>query len=592
MSITAELEDGTTLEFPDGTDTAVIQRTVKKMIGQQQPPSTARVALQSAAKGAASIPDMFLGIPANLANLGMAGVGYVAGELGRPDIAAAMPIIESPAATRPVRSGLEAMGAIRPEFEPVTAGQRILGRALETAPFFALSPASGVKQLAGNLATGAVSGLASGVTKEATGSDLAAGAVGMLTPFAVSAVKSIGTGKMTNTIKQETLKEASEVGYVVPPSSAKPTFATNRLESIAGKAAVNQEAALRNQQVTNKLAAKSVGLPENTPLTESALAGVREKAGEVYAKVQSLSPSGQLTGMKVSTIADRPMLPGPATGLSVKKVSGPAVTTGLRVNEIRDASGKLVGMKTGTTSRGQVPGSLEGMNVRTTTRGQDVEGPMERLRVSINETRSENPLEKLKQLRADAKVYYRHHDISGDPKSLKRANAFSKQAESIENDLEKLAEAKGVPELINELRAARILIAKTYDVERALNIGDGNISARMIGRMLDKGAPLTGELRLIGRFSQAFPSVTREAASVPAAGVSGTDAAASALLGTMGYGAAGVPGIMAAGLPLLRGPARAAVLSRPMQNRLVAPPAPLGDTVLQSLLAGRMAVNQ
>jgi len=54
VSITAELEDGRTLEFPDGTDTAVIQRTVKKMVGQQEP-STARTALQSVAEVGAGL---------------------------------------------------------------------------------------------------------------------------------------------------------------------------------------------------------------------------------------------------------------------------------------------------------------------------------------------------------------------------------------------------------------------------------------------------------------------------------------------------------------------------------------------------------
>lgn len=38
MAITAELADGRKLEFPDGTDPAVIQRTVKNVIGGQKPP--------------------------------------------------------------------------------------------------------------------------------------------------------------------------------------------------------------------------------------------------------------------------------------------------------------------------------------------------------------------------------------------------------------------------------------------------------------------------------------------------------------------------------------------------------------------------
>lgn len=38
MTITAELADGRRLEFPDGTDPAVIQRTVKRLVAPKQPP--------------------------------------------------------------------------------------------------------------------------------------------------------------------------------------------------------------------------------------------------------------------------------------------------------------------------------------------------------------------------------------------------------------------------------------------------------------------------------------------------------------------------------------------------------------------------
>ena len=98
---------------------------------------------------------------------------------------------------------------------------------------------------------------------------------------------------------------------------------------------------------------------------------------------------------------------------------------------------------------------------------------------------------------------------------------------------------------------------------------------------------LTGELKVIGEFGKAFPREARPAPSVPSPSVSGTDAAATALLSTMGYGVAGAPGMLAGGLPLLRGPARAAVLSRPMQQRLIAQPKPFEEVAFQSLLAGQ-----
>jgi hypothetical protein len=39
MAIFAELADGRRLEFPDGTDPAVIQRTVKRIVASETPPA-------------------------------------------------------------------------------------------------------------------------------------------------------------------------------------------------------------------------------------------------------------------------------------------------------------------------------------------------------------------------------------------------------------------------------------------------------------------------------------------------------------------------------------------------------------------------
>lgn len=49
MAITAQLEDGTRLEFPDGTDAAVIQRTVKGIISQRSAPAAAPASAQAGA---------------------------------------------------------------------------------------------------------------------------------------------------------------------------------------------------------------------------------------------------------------------------------------------------------------------------------------------------------------------------------------------------------------------------------------------------------------------------------------------------------------------------------------------------------------
>ena len=77
---------------------------------------------------------------------------------------------------------------------------------------------------------------------------------------------------------------------------------------------------------------------------------------------------------------------------------------------------------------------------------------------------------------------------------------------------------------------------------------------------------MTGELATIGKMANSFKDVMREGGNVPSPGVSGTDAAASALLGVAGAAGGGPMGLLAGGLPLLRGPARNLVLSPAFQK--------------------------
>jgi hypothetical protein len=51
MTITAEMHDGTRLEFPDGTDPAVIQRTVQSLLAKPKPQATTGQKVQASAPG-------------------------------------------------------------------------------------------------------------------------------------------------------------------------------------------------------------------------------------------------------------------------------------------------------------------------------------------------------------------------------------------------------------------------------------------------------------------------------------------------------------------------------------------------------------
>jgi len=324
---------------------------------------------------------------------------------------------------------------------------------------------------------------------------------GVVPAVAGIASKVMGAGKsLLNPVAAETLKEGRKAGYVVPPSTVNPSWLTNKLESVAGKAAVGQEAAKRNQAVTNALAKKALGLADDAPLTEDTLRAARKQAGKVYEEVSQLKPTDKMEWFP-------------------------------RFHE------------------------------------KDLVGQLAKARESASDAWKASKM--------------------GNSEARDAARAFDAQAASIHKDIVNIAKANGREDLVKALTEARTKIAKIHDVEKALNFGDENISAPIIGRQLDKAgmAAKSGELRTIGQMAEAFPSVMREGARVPSSGVSGTDAAASALLGTVGYGAAGGPaGMAAAALPLLRSPARSLVLSNPYQNFATSGINPRYQAILDELL--------
>lgn len=325
----------------------------------------------------------------------------------------------------------------------------------------------------------------------------------------------IVTKQIQNSVRDATLAAARQAGYVIPASRVNPGPINNLLESFAGKAATLQEAAVRNQEITNALARKAVGLPVSAPITESALAQVRQQAAAPYREIESLARQAEsdLDALKKSrfTAADphelAVQMADPAT---VKEASSLAIKAGADVNA-------------------------------------------------------------LKKARFDATSNYQFYSRSGDPKALDTARKAESLANDLEDKIESSARELGKPELADELKAARVKIAKAYEVEKALNLGDANVSAPILGRSIDKGTPLTGELKTIAKFQQAAPSVMREGASVPASGVSKMRMFSAMGLGGAGYGMLGPKGMMAAAIPLMEGPVRSGILSRAGQAVLAKP---------------------
>jgi hypothetical protein len=351
----------------------------------------------------------------------------------------------------------------------VPGANTIAGAGVLGAASGALQPAaSGMERLAsaggGAVLGGGVQALAGPVAKAIGGR-------------ATQAIDDLKVRQSQNAQLDETIMRGREAGYVVPPSAInEPSFIGGRLESLGGKAALGQEASLRNQPVTDSLARRAAGLRDDQAITADALRGARKDAALPYREISEISPQAA---------AD---------------------------------------------------------------------------------------LEMAQAARAESKLQWKHYNRSADPAAHKAATAADAQARAALDRIDDAAKAAGNPELIERLKLSRALIARNHQVQGALNRGTGNVEASAIGRSLDSGAPLTGELETIGRYQQAFPQFTREASKVPAPGVGKTELIMSAALAGGGAGLSDSPLGAVAGLaPFLAGPARGALLSRALQDSIAKP---------------------
>lgn len=432
------------------------------------------VVIQGANNAISGTTDALLNLPTNLWNAAKALYGTGAGIAGRTDL---MPEL-TPNPNFAARL-LAATGITKPENEPVTAPERLLAGAAGGAAGLAINPTSSLAGLGANVASGALSGLIGQGATEATGNPNIGAAAAIASPAAISGLAAPGNSAMAkanalrnaNAVRDETLAKAREQGYVVPPSETNPSFLNNRLESLSGKAALRQEATLRNQRITNELAAQELGLPKDTAITETTLNDLRNKASAPYNEVAAIDPYAAQT--------------------------------------LRD----------------------------------------------------------LRQARFEANRWSKFAARSANPNDQDLAKSWAQKATLLENHLEQIAANAGKPDLVQEMRDARQAIAKTYDVERALNLGSADVSAPTLGAALDRGQKLSGNLETIAKFQQGpGRKFTGEGTITQTPGVSGTDMYGMAGLGSIGGHAVGPPGIAAGGIVLLRGPARALLLSKMMQK--------------------------
>lgn len=361
-------------------------------------------------------------------------------------------------------------------------------------------------------------------------------------PSAIAAVRNAlaGRSKELRTFEQGAVK-----GLKVVPSDLDPSFTTTQLESIGGKAAVNQRTQLANQDAANRMVKEELGIAANAELSPAALKGIRDNEAKVYEQIDALAEKARKDLEKLQQAR-----------AAATNIADPAQRA------IEEAKFNAKYGKKEARLTEQAAASMED----------------------------------LRKVRGDMQQMWDNYYASGGKNvdAQQGALALRAQAEQLENSIDATLRKIGKSDLADRIEPARKRIAQTYNVEEMLNPGNFNVDPDVALRMMKRGVPLSGNLQTLAEFKAAFPNSLREASKVTSPDVSlmGTFAQ-GALGGLVGFGTGNVPGAVvgAAAIPLARKGAREYLLSPGVQRRAYEAALPKVTTPLP-LAAGTTAARQ
>lgn len=346
-----------------------------------------------------------------------------------------------------------------------------------------------------------------------------ASAPAQLRNLMTSRLKNLPAGRVGDMTMQDVLLEESRGrGYVVPPSTVGTSTGVSVAEGIGGKILTEKAASSRNQQITNTLAAESIGLPTNKPLSPAAIRGVRESAGAVYEKIKK--------GFNIF-----------ADDEYINDLADVEDSTNILMRDFPDLP---------VDEMAKIRQTIDAITKQSFS--------------------SQGAVELIKRLRNQASSNLAFMVDNPAQKALGRAQL--KAAEAVEGVLERSLRGQGAAKLADEFDEARKTIARAHSVEQAINPATGNVNAAKLAEEISQRKPLSGPLSLAGRFAEAFPRAAQEVQSSP---VSALDTAVTGILGATLYGAGGGIGgaTLATAYPLSRLAARRGVLGDVVQESLL-----------------------
>lgn len=352
----------------------------------------------------------------------------------------------------------------------------------------------------------------------------------------------LATAQAQNVTRDATINRSREAGLVMPPAQTNPSVVNKVLEGTVGTPSLEALGSTKNQQIINDLGRRALGIGKNVPINETLLDNLRAEAGKAYQAVKDFA------GGKVAFKPDA---------------------------KFQQDIDSLGGGISETAKR--YPTAAKTADVEALK--QDLtKGPMT----------PADAIELTKKLRRDASANFRAAD---DPAKLDIARAQRGAADAIEGLVERNLARAGRSDLVKDFREARAMIAKTYDVQAALNDATGNLNARTWANISNKGKPLGPEMQLAADFSNAFP----KSSLMPEKGGNLTGIGTwDAILAAAGIGGAVVHPLIAAlgvGRPITRyglmtGPYQK-TMGTPSYSPAMLPQNPVQAAIMQSTLANR-----
>jgi hypothetical protein len=337
------------------------------------------------------------------------------------------------------------------------------------------------------------------------------------------------------------LADANALGYKVAPSDAVLKGGSAPIgkvvEGLAGSPKLQVDASVKNQGVTNDLAAQDIGVPKGTALTPEVLDAAEQPHYKAYDAVKSV---GQV-----------PI----------------------------DSQFKKTVASIGQESQDAFP--------------MDSSPALDKLKQAYLQPDSfgaNGAVLKIRQLRKDGNL----NIASRDPEKMQLGYAQRQIAGAIEDQIDRYASSRPEgfdnPNLIQNFRDARQALAKINTIRDSITPGTTDVSAPYLAKQLNRGAPLSGNTLKIADTYNNFPSAMRPAG--PLRNKTQVNAMEGMFAGGTGlYGiAAAKPKIVLDSLAMLTGRplARAGLLSAPFQNSML-PKAPMDPMLMRLLMGGAPA---